>query len=277
VVHDDAPSTAGDFQPARPAQFSPSCSTSFSTSGISPPPAAAHWSILTAGGRLQTHNDSLEASHNECERTRQLYRQLKTPGAAGSWDIGCRLETSSVHAMSVETDGTHTVAHTVNRLVIDTDTSFDEVLERYESLVPPVDFAKLTRLVFNGDLSRVKRYTDELAPHSFVNYWMFDPTPQMQLFGHRTRAVTYMMGDNVIVERMFRHHPGVMLYAPLRTEIYEDEAELTHLSIDQPSTRFASFGDSRIAAEGLELDAKLAEILKLMSLPVPTELQSDAP
>jgi hypothetical protein len=106
---------------------------------------------------------------------------------------------------------------------------------------------------------------------------MFDPTPQMQLFGHRTRAVTYMMGDNVIVERMFRHHPGVMLYAPLRTEIYEDEAELTHLSIDQPSTRFASFGDSRIAAEGLELDAKLAEILKLMSLPVPAELQSDAP
>jgi hypothetical protein len=48
------------------------------------------------------------------------------------------------------------------------------------------------------------------------------------------------------------------------------------LSIDQPSTRFASFGDSRIAAVGLELDAKLAEILKLMSLPVPAELQPDA-
>jgi hypothetical protein len=95
-----------------------------------------------------------------------LYRQLKTPETAGTWDIGCRLEASSVHAMSVDTGTTHIVAHTVNRLVIDTDTSFDEVLERYESLVPAVDFAKLTRLVFNGDLSRVKRYTDELAPHS---------------------------------------------------------------------------------------------------------------
>ena len=49
--------------------------------------------------------------------------------------------------MSVDTDTTHTVAHTVNRLVIDTDTAFDDVLECYESLVPTVDFAKLTRLV----------------------------------------------------------------------------------------------------------------------------------
>lgn len=219
----------------------------------------------------------MEASHNECDRTRQLHRQLKASETAGIWAIGCRLKASSVQAMSVGTDTTHTVAHTVNRLVIDTDTPFEEVLERYESLVPAVDFAKLTRLVSDGDLSRVMGYTDELAPHSFVNFWKFDPTPQMQLFGHRTRAITYMMGNNMIVERMFRHHPGVMLYAPLRTEIYEDAAELTHLSIDQPSTRFASFGDSRIAAVGLELDAKLAEILQLMSLPVPPELQRDEP
>jgi hypothetical protein len=179
--------------------------------------------------------------------------------------------------MSVDTDTTHTVAHTVNRLVIDTDTSFDEVLERYESLVPTLDFAKLTRLVSSGDLERVKQYTAEHAPHTFVNFWMFDPTPQMRLFGHQTRVVTYMMGNNVIVERMYRHDPGIMLYAPLRTAIYQDADGQAHFSIDQPSTRFASFGDPRIAAMGLELDAKLAEILRLMSLPVPAELQRDAP
>lgn len=178
--------------------------------------------------------------------------------------------------MTVDVDTTHTIAHTVNRLVIDSDRAFDEVRQRYESLVPTIDFAELTALVMAGDLSAVKQYTADHAPHSFVNYWTFDPTPQMQLFGHRTRAVTYMMGNNVIVERMFRHDPGVMLYAPLRTEIYQDAAERTHLSIDQPSTRFASFGDPRIAAVGLELDTKLAEILRLMSMPVPAELQRDA-
>jgi Domain of unknown function DUF302 len=175
--------------------------------------------------------------------------------------------------MHVDAPPTHTVAHTVNRLVIDTDTAFDEVLERYESLVPMVDFAKLTRLILSGDLSRVKQYTADLAAHSFVNFWTFDPTPMMHLVGHRTRVATYMMGNNVIVERMFRHHPGVMLYAPMRTVIYEDADGRTHFSIDQPSTRFASFGDPRIAAVGLELDTKLAELLRLMSMPVPAELQ----
>ena len=223
------------------------------------------------------HDHSPQASHSPRKRTRQFYRQLKTPETAGTWDNGFGREASTVRVMHVEAPPTHTVAHTVNRLVIDTDTEFDDVLERYESLVPIVDFAKLTRLILSGNLSRVKQYTAEHAPHTFVNFWTFDPTPQMmQLFGHRTRVVTYMMGNNVIVERMFRHDPGVMLYAPLRTAIYQDADGRAHFSIDQPSTRFASFGDPRIAAVGLELDTKLAEILRLMSMPVPAELQRDA-
>ena len=98
----------------------------------------------------------------------------------------------------------------------------------------------------------------------------------MELFGHRTRVIAYMMGNNVIVERMFRHDPGVMLYAPLRTAIYQDADGRAHLSIAQPSSRFASFGDPRIAAVGLELDTKLAEILQLTSLSVPAELERGA-
>ena len=185
-------------------------------------------------------------------------------------------EASTVRLMRVDTTTAHAVAHTVNRLVIDTDTAFDDLRHNYESLVPTIDFAELTALVIAGDLSVVKQYTAEHAPNTFVNFWTFDPTPQMQLFGHQTRVVTYMMGNNIIVERMFRHDPGVMLYAPLRTAIYQDAADRTHISIDQPSTRFASFGDPHIAAVGLELDTKLAEILVLMSLPVPAELEHDA-
>ncbi len=95
----------------------------------------------------------------------------------------------------------------------------------------------------------------------------------MRLLGHETRVMTYMMGNNVVVERMYRHNPAVMLYAPLRTTIYEDSAGATHFSIDQPSTRFASFGDPRIAEVGLLLDAKVAELLELLGLPVPSELE----
>jgi Domain of unknown function DUF302 len=174
--------------------------------------------------------------------------------------------------MTAETPRTHTFAHQVNRLVVDTDATFDELRWRYESLVPTIDFAEITDVIQAGDLSRVREYTAQHAPHAFVNFWTFDPTAMMRLAGHGTRAITYMMGNNIIVEKMFRHDPGIMLYAPMRTVVYEDVAGATHLSIDQPSSRYGSFGDSRITAVGFELDARLAELLSLMKLPVPAAL-----
>jgi Domain of unknown function DUF302 len=168
---------------------------------------------------------------------------------------------------------TKTIPHLVNRLVIDTDDSFDDVRQCFESLLPTIDFAELTEVIEAGDLSAAQQYTAEHAPYSFVNFWTLDPTPMMQLVGHRNRAVTYMVGNNVIVETMFRHDPAVMLYAPLRTAIYEDNGGRVHLSIDQPSSKFASFGDPRIAEVGAALDAKLAVLLRLMSLPLPPELE----
>jgi Domain of unknown function DUF302 len=167
---------------------------------------------------------------------------------------------------------TQTIPHVVNRLVIDTEDTFDDIRQRYESLVPTVDFAELVEVIQTGDLSRVQQYTADHAPNSFVNFWALDPMPMMRLAGHQRRAITYVMGNNVIAETMFRHDPGIILYAPLRTAIYENAVGRTHFSIDQASSKFASFGDTRIAKVGAQLDAKVAELLRLMSLPVPAEL-----
>jgi hypothetical protein len=167
---------------------------------------------------------------------------------------------------------TTTIPHLVNRFDIESDDTFEQLQRSYELLVPTIDFAELTDVIESGDLARVKQYTAAHAPHSFVNFWTFDPTPMMQLVGHPMRAVTYMMGNNVIVETMFRHDAGVMLYAPLRTAIYEDDAGGVHFGIDQPSSKFASFGDPRISEVGLQLDVKLAALLDLLKLPVPGEL-----
>jgi hypothetical protein len=168
---------------------------------------------------------------------------------------------------------TTTISHLVNRFDIESDNTFDELRQSYESLVPTINFAELTDMIESGDLARVKEYTAARAPHSFVNFWTFNPTPMMQLVGHRTRAITYMMGNNVIVETMFRHDAGVMLYAPLRTAIYEDTAGRVHFGIDQPSSKFGSFGEPRISEVGLQLDVKLAALLHLLELPVPAELE----
>lgn len=167
---------------------------------------------------------------------------------------------------------TQAVPHLVNRLVIDTDDSFDDVRRRYESLVPAIDFAELVEVIATGDLARVQAYTADRTPHSFAVFWTLDPMPVMRLSGHQHRAVTYMMGNNVIAETMFRHDPGIILYAPLRTAIYETASGRVQFSIDQPSSKFAGFGDPRIAEVGAQLDAKVVELLRLMTLPVPPEL-----
>lgn len=64
-----------------------------------------------------------------------------------------------------------------------------------------------------------------------------------------------------------------MLYAPLRTLVYEDLNGQVHFSIDQPSTRFASFGNDDIAAIGKRLDNKLGRLPAHLDLPVPDGLR----
>jgi hypothetical protein len=169
---------------------------------------------------------------------------------------------------------TTATTHLVTRLDVDTPEPFDDVRNRFESLVPTIDFAELTALTETGDPARIRDFTAEHARHAFVNFWTFDPTPVMRLSGHTARAITYMIGNPVLAETMFRHDPAVMLYAPLRLEIHEDTDGRVHLSIDLPSSKFASFGQAGITDTGALLDDKLAELLRLMQLPVPAALQN---
>ncbi len=94
----------------------------------------------------------------------------------------------------------------------------------------------------------------------------------MRVAGHGQRCTTYLMGNHTIAERMYRHNPGVMLYAPLRTTIHEDRRGELWFSVDQPSTRFSSFDDLDIAAVGDELDDKLADLFTTLGVTVPDEL-----
>ena len=75
---------------------------------------------------------------------------------------------------------TQTITHLVNCLVIDSDDGFGEVRQRYESPMPATDFAALTEVITTGNLAQVQQYTAEHAPHSFLNFWTLDPTPEMR-------------------------------------------------------------------------------------------------
>jgi hypothetical protein len=69
----------------------------------------------------------------------------------------------------------------------------------------------------------------------------------MELAAESRPCVEYLMGNHVFAQRMFRHDPSVMLYAPLRTAIYVDHDDRTWFTIDQ--TDSARFRQTRATAE----------------------------
>jgi hypothetical protein len=166
-----------------------------------------------------------------------------------------------------------TYPHEVHRLAIAVGAGFHDFRERYEESVPSLDAERLAALVREGpDWDTVQRAADENAPHHFMRYWTSDVGSLMRLAGDSARCSSYLMGNHTIAQRMYRHDPAIILYAPLRTAIYEDAGGLTWFSVDQPSTRFRSFGDPAISDVGLELDHKLAALLEHLGAPVPPAL-----
>ena len=163
------------------------------------------------------------------------------------------------------------VAHTVNRLEFRTTATYHELQARYEEAVPTFDPSLLEGAT---SWDEVLTRTAAVATNGFLLYGRVEAAPLMSLNGHTARSTTYLMGNHTIAETMYGHNAGVMLYAPLRTVIYEDPEGVTCFAIDQPSTRFASFRDEAVAATGRLLDVKLTTLLEVMGLSVPDVLNA---
>lgn len=156
------------------------------------------------------------------------------------------------------------VSHVVNRLVFRAPATYEELRARYEDAVPAFDPSLLEGA---ASWDEILARTAAAAPNGFLLYGRVEIDPFMSLNGHKARATTYLMGNHAIAETMYGHDAGVMLYAPLRTLVYEDHEGHAFFALDQPSTRFASFGAEAVAATGRTLDEKLATLLEVLGLP----------
>jgi hypothetical protein len=165
------------------------------------------------------------------------------------------------------------VERSAHRLGVPSGQTFAELRQRFEEAVPAYDTQLFAGLVADQtDWATVTEATERVAPHGFLRYWTVDAGPVMRLAGNTLACASYLMGNHVIAQRMYRHDPGVMLYAPLRVAIHEDADRRAWLSLDRPSDQFGSFGRPEIAAVGRELDGKVADLLRHLDLPVPPEL-----
>jgi uncharacterized protein (DUF302 family) len=159
------------------------------------------------------------------------------------------------------------VEHQMTRVDIPTGIAFDEFRTALESAAPPIDANGIRQLTDNGGTwDDVKQAVAAGAPHDLLVYAMIDAAPLLGVAGHSTRAVEYLIGNHVIAETMFRHDPKALLYAPLRILIHSAADGTAILSIDQPSTAFASLGNPEISAVGRSLDQKVAALLRAIGV-----------
>jgi hypothetical protein len=150
-----------------------------------------------------------------------------------------------------------------------------EFQKRYEQAVPVDPSRELAALVDRGaSWAEVLELHADHALHGFLIYWRSDIHAVMQLAGDNADCIAYLMGNVTIAEQMFRHDARAVLYAPLPTVIWEDDAGHAWFTVDQPSTHLGSLGIPEVSAIGLELDRKLAGLLESLRVEVPMALMS---
>jgi hypothetical protein len=172
-----------------------------------------------------------------------------------------------------------TVDYQVHRITIPTGMVQSEFRARFEDAVPSLPLDQVRELVSRGaPWGEMVDLVGRTAPWGFLRYWTNDVDQVVRLAGDSSSAVAYLMGNHIIMERMFRYEPAVVMYAPLHVAIWSHSDGEAFFTIDKPSDQFGSFARAEVAAVGRELDAKLVSLLRHLRLTIPDVLgQADLP
>src|SRR3984957_6681437 len=112
--------------------------------------------------------------------------------------------------MSIDTV---TVDYVVHRMTIPTGMIKSEFQARSEDAVPPLPFDQGRELVSRGaPWGEMLDLVGRTAPWGFLLYWTNDVDQVVRLAGDSSSAVAYLMGNHIIMERMFRSEPAVVVY-----------------------------------------------------------------
>src|SRR5262249_62163048 len=84
------------------------------------------------------------------------------------------------------------------------------------------------------------------APPGFCIFYKNDVNAVVNLAGAPSPGVSYLMGNNPVMERIFRYEPAVLLYAPLHIVIWGDPDGPGYLTFDRPSDQFGRFTNAAV-------------------------------
>ena len=158
----------------------------------------------------------------------------------------------------------HTVDHHMIRVDIPAGMAFGSFCKAFEQAVPAFNFAHIRQITENGGTWEdiVAAVAANSPTNEMMRYATLDMTALYATTDHRTKAVEYFVGNHVIADQMVRRDPKILLYAPLRILVHGDADGDAVVSIDRPSTVFASLGVREIDKVGSLLDHKITAVLR---------------
>lgn len=145
------------------------------------------------------------------------------------------------------------------RIEIVSKRSFAETIAVLERKIPVADPSTFVHLVNSrATAAQVEETVQAMAGDlGLVTLAKIDQGPLVSLLGKPKKMTVYLIGNPVLANRMFEHHPAVGVYAPLRVAIYEDYAGVAHFTYERPSSLLAQFNNTEIGAIARVLDEKL--------------------
>src|SRR5262249_13180704 len=99
----------------------------------------------------------------------------------------------------------------------------------------------------------------------FMRFATLDHGAILRLQGQDIDAVRFLIGHPLIAARMTRRAIGSALYAPLSLLVVAD-GQGSFLEYDRPSTVLAQFHDLESARIALDLDEKLAALIRSIAV-----------
>jgi uncharacterized protein (DUF302 family) len=144
-----------------------------------------------------------------------------------------------------------------------TEKQFGEVTKDFERQLGKFDPTVFQALRPDADRADDARARIEAMAGSsgFMLFGTTDHGALLSIFGVKTKAIQYVLGNPLIAIQMTQHNLAAGLYAPLRVLVYEDDRGRTCLEYDKPSSLFGQFNDDRIVSVASLLDRKLEDLI----------------
>jgi Domain of unknown function DUF302 len=163
-------------------------------------------------------------------------------------------------ALGIEGENLMVVAFSAERVDEELARPFSGVVARFEQKVPRADFSVFTQLVASGaDGTQIEAAVQGMAGDlDFMTLAKIDQGPLVSRLGRPKRMSVYLIGNPVLANRMYEEDPATGLYAPLRIEIHQDYAGITHFTYDRPSSLLRQFKNAKIGELAQLLDAKMS-------------------